>query len=102
VGEGGEWAESELASLPDPAGPELEAIWDREWQRRLVALAMERVKRRVRAEHYQIFELCSVQDWPMAKVAKALGVTMTLVYVTRHRVGAMLKKELRRLEEETG
>jgi len=102
--EGEDWNSDQeaLASMPDPAAAELDVIWDREWQKRLILLAMERVKRRVRAEHYQIFELCTVQNWPAAKVAKALGVTVTMVYVTRHRIGAMLKKELKQLAKETG
>lgn len=83
------------------ATTELDTIWDREWQKRLVVLAMERVKRRVKAEHYQIFELCTVQEWPATKVAKALGVTLTMIYVTRHRIGGMLKKEIKRVEKET-
>jgi RNA polymerase sigma factor (sigma-70 family) len=101
-GENRDASEEALTSAPDPATTELDAIWDREWQKRLVMLAMERVKRRVKAEHYQIFELCAVQEWPVAKVAKALGVTRTMIYVTRHRIGGMLKKEIKRLEEETG
>ena len=85
----------------DSTTAELDAVWDREWQKRLIMLAMERVKRRVKAEHFQIFELCTVQEWPVAKVSKTLGVTMTMIYVTRHRIAGMLKKELRKLHEET-
>jgi len=85
----------------DSTTAELDAVWDREWQKRLITLAMERVKRRVKAEHFQIFELCTVQEWPVAKVSKTLGVTMTMIYVTRHRIAGMLKKELRKLQEET-
>ena len=89
-----------ISSVPETGPPELDAIWDREWEKRLLMLAMERVKRRVRPEHFQIFDLCTMQNLPMAKVAKAVGVSMTLVYVTRHRIGALLKKELRLVEKE--
>jgi len=104
VGENEDWKSREetMASISDPASDELDAIWDREWQKRLAMMAMERVKRRVSAEHYQIFELCTVQDWPAGKIAKALGVSVAMIYVTRHRIGAMLKKEIRLLEKETG
>jgi len=102
-GERSDWQSHQdtLAALPDPKAAELDALWETEWHKRLLALAMERVKRKVRAEHFQIFELCAVQEWPVSKVSKALGVSLALIYVTRHRVGALLKKELRRVETET-
>ena len=94
--------EVDWLAIPDPATADLDGIWEREWNKRLMQLAMERVKRRVRADHYQIFDLCTAQGWPVTKVAKALGVGVSLIYVTRHRIGTLLKKELRSLEKETG
>jgi RNA polymerase sigma factor (sigma-70 family) len=90
------------ANFSEPVTADLDIIWEREWEQRLAMLALERVKRRVRPEHYQIFDLCVVQDWPAKKVSKALGVSASLIYVTRHRIAAMLKKELRQLQNETG
>lgn len=80
--------------------PELDSIWEAEWERKLMTLALERVKRQVKPEHFQIFDLCTLQEWPMAQVSKALGVSMSLIYVTRHRIGRLLKKELRVVERE--
>jgi hypothetical protein len=34
-----------VALVPDPAGDELDAIWESEWQQHLPGLARERVKR---------------------------------------------------------
>ncbi len=92
---------SDLPEVPETAAPDLDSIWEREWEQRLAILALERVKRRVRPEHYQIFDLCVVQNWPINKISKALGVSASLIYVTRHRIGSMLKKELRQLQKET-
>jgi FixJ family two-component response regulator len=61
-------------------------------------LALERVKRRVRPEHFQIFDLFVVQGWPASKVAEALEVSIPLVYVTRHRISSLLKKEVKVLQ----
>src|SRR5271154_4154606 len=33
--------------LPGPAEPELEAVWDEEWERNLIEAAVERVKKKV-------------------------------------------------------
>jgi len=87
--------------LHESTPSDLDAIWDLEWEKRLTMLAMERLKRRVKPEHFQIFDLCTMQNQPMKTVAKALGVSMSLVYVTRHRLGAQFKKELRLVEKET-
>src|SRR5207248_713728 len=47
--------ESALDQVPDPSSLDLDATWDAEWRKNLVDVAMERVKRRVKAAHYQIF-----------------------------------------------
>jgi RNA polymerase sigma-70 factor (ECF subfamily) len=76
----------------------LEARWEEEWQSNLLQAAMERVKQRVRAEHYQMFELQVVREWPVRKVAETLGVSAARVYLAKHRVSALIKKEARALQ----
>jgi RNA polymerase sigma-70 factor (ECF subfamily) len=83
--------------LPEPAGCEFEAIWDQEWEKSVLAAAIERVKRQVSPEQYQLYDLYVLQRWPVTKVAKELGVSLGRVYVAKHRVGRTLKKELARL-----
>ena len=46
----------------------------------------------------QIFDLYCLEDWPAQKVARTLGVGLGRVYLVKHRVGRLLKKEMRRLE----
>jgi RNA polymerase sigma-70 factor (ECF subfamily) len=84
--------------LPDPAGGGFEAIWDVEWEKHLFAAAVECVKRQVNPEQYQLFDLYVVQRWPVKKISATLGVSAGQVYLAKHRVGALLKKELKRLE----
>lgn len=78
----------------------LEAIWEEEWREHITAAAMERVKRQVRPEHVQMFEFAVLKHWPASKVAEALGCTLTQVYMARHRVGKLIKKEVQRLEKQ--
>lgn len=87
------WAEAPAAVAPD-----LDALWDQEWRDQIAAVALERVKRRVRPEQFQMFDFAVLQNWPARKVAQALGATLIQVYMARHRVGKLLKKEARRLE----
>jgi RNA polymerase sigma-70 factor (ECF subfamily) len=84
--------------VADPAPSFLETVWNEEWQKNLVDAAMERVKRRVRPEHYQIFYLSVVKELGAARVARTLGVNAAQVYLVKHRVVALVKKEIQILE----
>jgi RNA polymerase sigma-70 factor (ECF subfamily) len=87
---------AELESLSDPVGCDLEAIWDEEWEKSVLAAAIERVKRRVSPEQYQLYDLYVFQRWPVTKVARELGVSLGRVYLAKHRIGRLLKKEVTR------
>lgn len=89
---------SPIEELPDPATVDLDTLWEREWKAHLTSLALERVKRRAKPEHFQVFDLLVVQGWSATQVAKALGVSLPLVYVVRHRIGAQVKTEIQRLQ----
>ncbi len=87
-----------MERVPDPAGSEMPfRVWDEEWDRNLLAAATERVKAQIAPRQFQIFQLYVLKEWPVGEVARTLGVSRTLVYVTKHRVSALLKKEVSRL-----
>lgn len=90
---------SGIDQLPDPAGLDLEAVWDAEWRQYLLEAAVQSVKRRVNPEQYQIFHLCVFKEWPVPRVIQELGVSSARVYLAKHRVGALLKREIRSLEK---
>ena len=91
----------DVAEIPDPAGEAAaESVWEEEWQANLLKAAMETIKPRVKEEHYQIFDLYVIKQWPVRNVARALGVNVGLVYLVKYRISALLKKEIRRLEEQ--
>jgi len=90
---------AELDDIINPYCSALEAIWDLEWQQNLVDAALERVKRQIKEEHYQMFDLYVVKKWPISKVAKTLGVSAGRVYLAKHRVSGLLKKEIQRLDK---
>ena len=94
-----ELAALSAAEIGDAADPGLESAWDEEWQANLLSAAMERAKHRVKEEHYQMFDLYVVKGWPVNKVAEILGVNVARVYLAKHRVAALIKKEMRRLEK---
>ena len=87
-----------LEEIPDPASTGLELLWDKEWKMNLFETAVDRVKRRIKAEQYQIFYMYSVKRWPVKRVAEAFGVSTGYIYLTHHRVSTLIKKEIRILE----
>lgn len=90
----------DVAEIPDPAGDAFAAAWEEDWQTNLFNAAVERLKRNVREEHYQIFDLHVLRHWPVQKVARALDVNVAQVYLTKHRLLAQLKKEIRAIEKQ--
>lgn len=87
-----------LDRLPAPEGIELEAVWDEEWRSQLLDAAMERVKRQVKPRHFQIFDCAVRKRWAAGKIAAELGVNVAQVYLIKHRLAGLLKKELRATE----
>lgn len=89
-----------IENVPDPISDLLDTLWESEWQQNLLDAAAQRIKRRVKPKHYQVFELHVLKQWPVAKVAKALGVNAAEVHLIKHRVGNLIKTEVERLEKE--
>jgi RNA polymerase sigma factor (sigma-70 family) len=82
-------------------GTDLEDAWESEWQQRLLEAALERVKRKVKASHFQVFDCALRKHWPAAKISRELGMNIAQVYLIKHRLAALLKQELRRAESGT-
>jgi RNA polymerase sigma factor (sigma-70 family) len=101
----GEWADDRKTAVidrvEDPNGDVLERLWDVEWKQGIADAALSRVKAQVSPKQYQIFDYYVIRQWDADKVQKKLNVSMAQVYLAKHRVGAVLKKELAKLEEET-
>jgi RNA polymerase sigma-70 factor (ECF subfamily) len=86
-----------LEDIPDPNGSVLESVWEEEWQSQLFEAALERVKRRIKEEHYQAFDLYVIKQWTAARVARFMGISLARVYFAKHHVSGLIRKELARL-----
>jgi RNA polymerase sigma-70 factor (ECF subfamily) len=91
-----------LERIPDPASVELDSIWDEEWKRQLFEAAVQRVKARIDARHFQIFDCYVVKEWPVKDVATTFNVSASQVYVIKHRISALIAAEIRKLEFDMG
>ncbi len=78
--------------------PELDAIWQKEWEENLRAAALDRLQRQVKAEHFQIFTLHVVQGKSLREVCGLLGVSAATVYVVKHRLSRLLRDIGRNME----
>ena len=78
----------------------LESIWDREWRDNISAAALERVKSKVSPRQFQIFDCYVMKGWGVKKTAEALGINAAQVYLAKHRVGNLVKKEIQALENQ--
>ena len=92
-------ATATIERVSDSRGIGLDAMWETEWKENLFKAAIAKVKRKIEPKQFQIFDCYVRKEWPATKVATRLGVSLGQVYLARHRVGALLKKEIKALEK---
>ena len=80
--------------------PDLEKLWDEEWEKNLLAAAIAKARRRLDPNQYQVFDCYVNKDWPPERVAKAFGISVNQVYLAKHRVTGLIKEEAERLQKE--
>ena len=103
----GEWdnesdSTSPIEQMEDPQGDTLERLWDVEWKKNLADAALSKVKEQVSPKQFQIFDCYVIREWDVGKVQEKLGVSLSQVYLAKHRVGKILKKELTKLNNDAG
>ena len=84
--------------MVDPVSECLDALWDAEWQKNLLDAAIDKVRRRLDPQKYQIFDFYVNKEWSSDDVAKAFGISIDQVYLAKHRVTEMITEEVKRLE----
>ncbi len=89
-----------LDRFADPKAEKLEGIWDIEWKQNIADRAIATVKQRVSPRQFQIFDAYVVKGWSVKKVMTELGVSMAQVYLAKHRVGGLIKKEIAELAKQ--
>jgi RNA polymerase sigma-70 factor (ECF subfamily) len=87
-----EFVPPELTGQPD-------ADWEREWHEALMTAALQNLRHTLAPQHYQVFELLTVKEWPVARVAECLKMTRGQVHLIKFRVLISLKREIARLKK---
>jgi RNA polymerase sigma factor (sigma-70 family) len=88
-----------IERVADSRAADLDALWEKEWQQNLFEAAIARVKKKIDPKQFQVFDCYVRKEWPAQKVAAQLRVSIGQVYLARHRVSALLKKEIKALEK---
>ncbi len=100
----GEWENDRntavIDRIEDPAGDVLSRLWNTEWKKNVADAALARVKAQVSPKQFQIFHCYVIKQWDASKVQQQLNVSMAQVYLAKHRVGVVLKRELAKLEDQ--
>jgi RNA polymerase sigma factor (sigma-70 family) len=91
-----------IERIPDANAASLDAIWEEEWQAELLNASIVRVKKEVSARQFQMFDFYVLKKMPVEKVARALDTNTAQIYLAKHRITKLLKKEIARLEEKMG
>jgi RNA polymerase sigma-70 factor (ECF subfamily) len=88
-----------LARLDEqPSREEEETFWDQEYERRVFAWAVERVRPSFKEQTWQAFWQVAVEGKSGGDTARALGMTVGAVYVAKCRVQNRLRAEILELE----
>jgi RNA polymerase sigma-70 factor (ECF subfamily) len=87
-----------LAEQPD-SRDESDA-WELEYQRRLAALAMQRIKHEFQEKTWRAFRLTAVDGVSAAEAAAQTGMSAGAIYVAKSRILARLKEEIEVLEKQ--
>jgi RNA polymerase sigma-70 factor (ECF subfamily) len=84
--------------VADPAAERWETMWEVDWKKTVLHAALQRVKAEANLKDCQICELYLLRQWPAREVARALGVSIGRIYLAKHRIAPLLKKQIARLE----
>jgi RNA polymerase sigma factor (sigma-70 family) len=84
----------------DGLGPELEKLWDEEWEANLLKAAVAKARRRTDPKQFQIFDFYVNKNWEPEKIAGMFSIPVGQVYLAKHRVTELIKQEVERLKKE--
>ena len=86
--------------VPDANAPDLDAAWEADWEKNLLAAALQKVKAKIDPQKFQLFDFYVNKEWPPEKVAETFKVSVNQVYLAKSRITELLKDEVRRLGQE--
>lgn len=99
LGTGDSAAMAVLANQSD-SHDEIQAFWDREYQRNLLQWAAEQVRPSINETTWQAFWMTAVEEKESQTVAEQLGLSLGSVYVAKSRVTKRLAEEIQKIDDQ--
>ena len=85
--------------ISEPTVDVWDSLWDEEWKRHVLAMALTELKGHVQPETYVAFEMYAIQERPVQEVADFLNLSVASVYTAKSRCVAALKEIISKLED---
>ena len=76
-----------------------DAVWNEEWRKHVLNMALVELRGRVQPETYSAFEMYAMQNRKLSEVCKFLDMSESSVYTAKSRCIAVLKEIIASLEE---
>jgi RNA polymerase sigma factor (sigma-70 family) len=80
--------------------PDLEKLWDAEWEKTLLQAAIAKARRRLDPKQYQVFHFYVNKGWDPERVGKTFEISTGQVYLAKHRVTEAIRQEIERLRKD--
>ena len=89
-----------IDDMPEIAGnDEWNSMWDSEWKKHVLTMALTELKIRIRPETYVAFEMYALQNRSVEDTASFLNMSIASVYTAKSRCIAALKDIIADMEE---
>lgn len=92
--------DAETVEATGYAPPDLDKVWDDEWEMNLLAVATAKARRNLDPKQYQIYDFQVNKHWEPERVAKKMSISISQVYMAKHRVAEAIRLEVERLQRE--
>jgi RNA polymerase sigma-70 factor (ECF subfamily) len=79
-----------------------EAVWEQLWMEDHLDYCLRQISAQVEKRTYEAFHHCAIDQWPVERVCRELGMKADQVYVAKSRVTQRLGRMMRELLAETG
>ncbi len=86
-----------LALAVDESTVGFDELWEVEWQKSVLDTAIKKVKTSLDSQKYQIFDFLINKEWPPEKVAARFNISISQVYLAKHRITLLIRSEVERL-----
>lgn len=87
-----------LERFADPSLAPADVVWEEEWERQILEVALDNLRDRVDPRHFQAFELYISQGISARAIARQLELSPATVYVIHFRMKKQLQAEVARLK----